>query len=681
MVRNLTLVLTFLLIAALGAAAADKPPIDLEALGFESFDGHRAPAPGLAADAVPFTLVKGEIADMMFMATGDFNGDGWPDLVFSGWIEDTYIAWGNGDGSFDAAELLDSTAMTAFATGYVNADNYLDLLSVTDGSVKVWLNNGDGTFTSSRVASASGTWRSIATGYFNNDTYLDIVVTPGVVYVGDGTGGFTHAGALPSGGLENFAVADFNQDGHDDLVGVGSQYIYLLRNDGSGSFTITDSHFTGQESISVSTAKALADFNGDGYPDFATITPLIGIDKCPSNNYWRSVITVCYGGGAGDIMAADTFSVCGTSYNMFVTDVDRDGILDFAVANGSEHQLEVFLGDGAGDFTWSFAQSFETDSITFSLASDDLDADGNPDFVAGGGLPWSDNIISVINGSPDPQLTGKSLTATGYGAELEVVTPDAFQISRLVTTAGGGQHLRRDFNTDGTLDEAAFDPSTIYGDYDVVIKAMPDAAPGATFDADVALSDGTHAVLFKNYLSPATPIVFTYPMEASSAVAPGSGLPSNTLTPTFEWSGLVGSGVTPDMYEFQLDDTWDFSSPALMVDETGLVDPQYALGTSLTAENVYYWRVRWYVDGAWSDYSTTFAAYATEMLCGDVNGDGVIEVTDLTFLVAYLFQAGPNPPNPNAADVTGQDGINIGDLTYLVQYLFVGDFPPTGCPQ
>ena len=46
-----------------------------------------------------------------------------------------------------------------------------------------------------------------------------------------------------------------------------------------------------------------------------------------------------------------------------VADVDHDGELDFAIANGSTRELEVFVGDGTGDFTWSFARSFETDGL------------------------------------------------------------------------------------------------------------------------------------------------------------------------------------------------------------------------------------------------------------------------------------------------------------------------------
>lgn len=70
-----------------------------------------------------------------------------------------------------------------------------------------------------------------------------------------------------------------------------------------------------------------------------------------------------------------------------------------------------------------------------------------------------------------------------------------------------------------------------------------------------------------------------------------------------------------------------------------------------------------------------------DVYCGDVNGDiNGPNVADLTYLVAYLFNGGPPPPDPNMADMNGHAGtVNIIDLTYLVAYLFGGGPEPV-CP-
>jgi hypothetical protein len=69
---------------------------------------------------------------------------------------------------------------------------------------------------------------------------------------------------------------------------------------------------------------------------------------------------------------------------------------------------------------------------------------------------------------------------------------------------------------------------------------------------------------------------------------------------------------------------------------------------------------------------------ACDYICGDINGDGVgPNVVDMTYLVAYLFSEGPEPPVMDAADVDGSGGSpNVSDVTYLTAYLFAGGPSP-----
>jgi hypothetical protein len=68
-------------------------------------------------------------------------------------------------------------------------------------------------------------------------------------------------------------------------------------------------------------------------------------------------------------------------------------------------------------------------------------------------------------------------------------------------------------------------------------------------------------------------------------------------------------------------------------------------------------------------------------ICGDVNGDtSGPDISDLTYLVNYLFLSGPPPPVIDAANVDGNPaGPDIGDITYLVNYLFATG-PALQCP-
>ncbi|MBD3333586.1 hypothetical protein GF356_12120 [candidate division GN15 bacterium] len=63
----------------------------------------------------------------------------------------------------------------------------------------------------------------------------------------------------------------------------------------------------------------------------------------------------------------------------------------------------------------------------------------------------------------------------------------------------------------------------------------------------------------------------------------------------------------------------------------------------------------------------------------DYDAGDVINISDMTFLVAYLFSGGAAPPCLDEADVNGDGTINISDMTYLVNYLFGGGPPPVAC--
>ncbi|MBD3332876.1 hypothetical protein GF356_08495 [candidate division GN15 bacterium] len=79
-----------------------------------------------------------------------------------------------------------------------------------------------------------------------------------------------------------------------------------------------------------------------------------------------------------------------------------------------------------------------------------------------------------------------------------------------------------------------------------------------------------------------------------------------------------------------------------------------------------------------TDSNSNGVGDACDFLCGDANGDGQgPNVSDLTYLVAYLFGGGPAPVNLEAVDVNGDgQGPNVSDLTYLTAYLFSGGAAP-----
>ena len=68
--------------------------------------------------------------------------------------------------------------------------------------------------------------------------------------------------------------------------------------------------------------------------------------------------------------------------------------------------------------------------------------------------------------------------------------------------------------------------------------------------------------------------------------------------------------------------------------------------------------------------------YAASIKRGDANGDGIVNVGDIVYLVSYLYKAGPEPTPEEAGDVNLDGIINVGDIVYLVSYLYKGGPPP-----
>ena len=67
---------------------------------------------------------------------------------------------------------------------------------------------------------------------------------------------------------------------------------------------------------------------------------------------------------------------------------------------------------------------------------------------------------------------------------------------------------------------------------------------------------------------------------------------------------------------------------------------------------------------------------------GNVDGDAgdQITISDLVYLVDYMFTGGPAPPCFEEADIDGSGVIDINDLVHLVDFMFTFGFPPADCP-
>ncbi|HSH00268.1 MAG TPA: dockerin type I repeat-containing protein [candidate division Zixibacteria bacterium] len=70
-----------------------------------------------------------------------------------------------------------------------------------------------------------------------------------------------------------------------------------------------------------------------------------------------------------------------------------------------------------------------------------------------------------------------------------------------------------------------------------------------------------------------------------------------------------------------------------------------------------------------------------DFACGDANGDGSFNIGEATYLISFIFSAGPGVCNsPGVGDIDCNGKINIGDVSYLIAHIFSGG-PAPCCPE
>jgi hypothetical protein len=63
-------------------------------------------------------------------------------------------------------------------------------------------------------------------------------------------------------------------------------------------------------------------------------------------------------------------------------------------------------------------------------------------------------------------------------------------------------------------------------------------------------------------------------------------------------------------------------------------------------------------------------------ICGDADGNGIVNISDAVYLIAYVFAGGAGPDPLEAGDSDCNEIINISDAVYLIAYIFGGGPEP-----
>ncbi len=383
---------------------------------------------------------------------GDFNGDGWQDIASvaaSGSIAAVTVLIGRGDGTF-TNHVNHSVPPYPYdlATGDFNGDGIPDLVVDSfnnPGSVSILLGKGNGSFLSHKDTKVGIAPTYLATGDFNGDGSLDVVVsaedaksgmTVLSTLLGKGNGTLQSPinqtiASIPS----NFAVADFNLDGNLDLATCLqlTDSVAVFLGNGDGTFAAPSFFDTGTSTQNIGPVYS-ADLNGDHKPDlvvqqFATLSIGIAVLLGKGNGSFHPFNTVLSGYallGIGDfngdgkpdlVVSSDPPGIGialgkgdGTFQDPNITalpnflavehpvigDFNGDGKLDLAFVSPSDSILSVLLGNGDG--TFESRSDYLTASDPLALAAADFTNDGGLDLaVAAVGIADAGEVSVHLN--------------------------------------------------------------------------------------------------------------------------------------------------------------------------------------------------------------------------------------------------------------------------------------------
>jgi len=62
--------------------------------------------------------------------------------------------------------------------------------------------------------------------------------------------------------------------------------------------------------------------------------------------------------------------------------------------------------------------------------------------------------------------------------------------------------------------------------------------------------------------------------------------------------------------------------------------------------------------------------------CGNLNGDNTVSISDVVYLINFIFKSGPAPAALCWAEINNDGILNLQDVVYLINYMFRAGPPP-----
>ena len=474
------------------------------------------------------------------VAVGDYNGDNLPDIYVVNYSGDNALYRGEPDGTFTevAAEagVAQGNDGISCAWGDFNNDGFQDL--VVAGlwhPDKLFYNRGDGTFADSsgmlRFSKSNQRATSVSWGDVNRDGWLDLLMTnyDGANWLLINHGGRyfdnSSAGLGPTDSYnrtENAAIIDVDRDGWMDIVLLNDgSPARLLKGRSGGQFDeATASSGLNAETTSprFGQSQSWGDFNGDGYPDLF-ITRAADKAEMYLNNgknaaeRFRLVYSGYPGGGQYTRIASA------------IEDFDGDGLTDLLITRTSQFGTNsdiprdrLYLGTSQGYPLIDDESTTNTDPIALELVEPlrskretslpvaaDFDRDGDIDILYVNYLP--DNASDLFKSSPLPLVymrnnTGRANTLTivlkrADNRNLPGTSVRLFHSGRSYwkTVSGGGGRIQGSPYLTFSLGTSSYADSLIVRWPDGVEQTKYGPFPAGEFELVVDFTGPTMALL------------------------------------------------------------------------------------------------------------------------------------------------------------------------------------------
>ena len=272
-------------------------------------------------------------------------------------------------------------------------------------------------------------------------------------------------------------------------------------------------------------------------------------------------------------------------------------------------------------------------------------------------------VVNYVAPEPEVQLLHSLLgtdftgSATGY---YEITLPAPWGGTNVRGGLNSIIYFRNNYNNDGS-----------YGN---ITYTIPEGYQNKTFTMKITTANTNDG---SGNLTVATP--------QTSAV--GHNFSKNE---TFAWVVTASSGekititTTDNQYSPDIAKIEVYSGDATGAKANESGDAETRTVTGITAKNytvtdlveggTFLYKVKAvYTDGTESEWSNeeevTLIENQNPGMAGDANGDGTVDVNDVTTVISYILGKNPNPFNYDNANVNGDEEVNVNDVTLIISII------------